>query len=122
MEINNNSFHNRNYGVKLFYDQIDTAQADMSFSNFTVTHSAFEMNNVNYIRDLFESMFDYRKIVLLMFSIKNDKNSIKEFVFSKKIPIHLSLEFKKTLIEEYEQNLESIINEEESLIKLIPNK
>ena len=28
-----------NYGVKLIYDQIDTAHADMSFSNITITHS-----------------------------------------------------------------------------------
>ena len=30
-----------NYGVKLIYDQIDTAHADMCFSNITITHSVF---------------------------------------------------------------------------------
>ena len=30
-----------NYGVKLIYDQIDTAHADMSFSNITITHSVY---------------------------------------------------------------------------------
>ena len=30
------------------------------------------MDNVNYFKDLFESMSDYRKIVSLMFLIKND--------------------------------------------------
>ena len=27
-----------NYGIKLLYDQIDTAHADMCFSNITITH------------------------------------------------------------------------------------
>ena len=29
------------YGIKLFYDEIDTAHADMCFSNFTITHSVY---------------------------------------------------------------------------------
>ena len=29
------------FGFKLFYDQIDTANADMCFSNITITHSVF---------------------------------------------------------------------------------
>ena len=32
------------------------------------------MNNVNFFKDLFESIPDYKKIVLLMFLIKNDVN------------------------------------------------
>ena len=30
-----------NYGIKLIYDQIDNAQADICFSNITITHSIF---------------------------------------------------------------------------------
>ena len=30
-----------NYGVKLIYDQIDKAHADMCFSNITKTHSVY---------------------------------------------------------------------------------
>ena len=30
-----------NYGIKLVYDQIDTAHADMCFSNITITHSVY---------------------------------------------------------------------------------
>ena len=30
-----------NYGTKLIYDRIDTAQADMCFSNITITHSVY---------------------------------------------------------------------------------
>ena len=36
------------------------------------------MDNVNYFKDLFESIPDYRKIVLLIFLIENYKNLIKE--------------------------------------------
>ena len=32
------------------------------------------MNYENYFKDLFESIEDYRKIVLLIFLIKNDKD------------------------------------------------
>ena len=28
-----------NYGIKLFYDQIDTTHADMCFSNITIAHT-----------------------------------------------------------------------------------
>ena len=30
-----------NYGVKFIYDQIDSAHADMCFSNITITHSPY---------------------------------------------------------------------------------
>ena len=30
-----------NYGIKLIYDEIDTAHADMCFSNITITHSVY---------------------------------------------------------------------------------
>ena len=46
------------------------------------------MDNVNYFKDLFESIPDYRKIILLIFLIQNDKNLIKEKGFSKKILIY----------------------------------
>ena len=36
------------------------------------------MNNENYFRDIFESVRDYRKIVLLIFLIQNDKNLLKK--------------------------------------------
>ena len=40
-ELLNLDFTIENYGVKLFYDQIDTAHADMCFSNITKTHSVY---------------------------------------------------------------------------------
>ena len=37
----NIDFTTKNYGIKLVYDQIDTAHADMCFSNITITHSVY---------------------------------------------------------------------------------
>ena len=35
------NFTEENYGIKLIYDQIDTADADMCFCNISITHSAY---------------------------------------------------------------------------------
>ena len=37
----NLDFTKKNYGIKLIYDQIDSAHADMCFSNITITHSVY---------------------------------------------------------------------------------
>ena len=58
---------------------------------------------MNYFKDLFESIPDYRKIVLLMFLIKDDKNLLKEIGFSKSDINLLSLEFKNILLEQHEE-------------------
>ena len=42
------------------------------------------MNKINYFKDLFESIPDYRKIVLLLFLIKNDKDLLCEVGFSER--------------------------------------
>ena len=80
------------------------------------------MDNVNYFKDIFESITDYRKIVLLIFLIQNDKNILKEVGFSKDDINRLSLEFKNVLLEEYENYLDYIRNEEESKIERFLNK
>ena len=36
------------------------------------------MSYENYFKDMFESIPDYRKIVLLIFLFQNDKNLLKE--------------------------------------------
>ena len=41
------------------------------------------MNNINYFTDFFESIPDYKKIVLLMFLIKNDVSFLYECRFLK---------------------------------------
>ena len=57
-----------------------------------------------------------------MFLIKDDKKLLKEVGFSKNDITLLSLEFKKILLEEYENNLDYIKNEEESVIEKFLNK
>ena len=37
----NLDFTQETYGIKRLYDQIDTAHADMSFSNIAITHSVY---------------------------------------------------------------------------------
>ena len=80
------------------------------------------MNNANYFKDLFESINDYRKIVLLIFLIQNDKNLLNEIGFSQRDINRLSIEFKNILIEEFEDYLEHIKNEEESILEKFLNK
>ena len=75
------------------------------------------MDNINYFRDLFESIHDYRKIVLLIFLIQNDKNLLKEIGFNKNDINRLSIEFKNILIEQHEEWLDYIKNEEESIME-----
>ena len=64
------------------------------------------MNNVNYFKELFESIKDYRKIVLLMFLLQNDKNLLHEIGFSAHYVNRIKLEFQKFLIEQHEEYLD----------------
>ena len=80
------------------------------------------MNNSNYFKDIFESIQDYRKIVLKIFLIQNDKNLLEEIGFSKNDINQLSIEFKNILIEEFEDYLSYIKNVEESVIERSLNK
>ena len=80
------------------------------------------MNNSNYFKDIFESIPDYRKTVLLKFLIQNEKNLLNAIGFSKNDINRLNLEFKNKLVEEFEDYLSYIKNEEESIIERILNK
>ena len=80
------------------------------------------MNNSNYFNDLFESIQDYRKIVLLIFLIQNDKNFLHEIAFSERDINRLNFEFKNILIEQHEEYLDYIKNEEESVIEKFSNE
>ena len=55
------------------------------------------MDHVNYFRDLFESIEDYRKIVKLMFLIICDNDLLRECGFLKDDFNHLRKIFKKKL-------------------------
>ena len=80
------------------------------------------MNNVNCFNDKFESLPDYRKVVLLMFLIKNDVNLLYECGFLKGDIHYLYKKFKKILLELNEEYLDYINNEKESIIEKILNK
>ena len=56
----------------------------------------------NYFKDLFESLPDYKKVVLTIFLIQNIKNLLKEIGFSKSDINRLNLEFKNILSEQHE--------------------
>ena len=80
------------------------------------------MKNEYYFKDIFEPISDYRKIVLLIFLIQNDKNLLKEIAFNKNDIKLLNLEFKNILIEEFENYLHYIKDQEESILERILNK
>ena len=66
------------------------------------------MSYENYFKELFESIEDYRKKVLLMFLFQNDKNLLHKFGFSAHDFNRLNLEFKNNLIEQHEEYLDLI--------------
>ena len=79
------------------------------------------MNSVNYFKDMFESIPDYKKIVSLLFLIQNDRNLLK-VGFSKNDLNLINLEFKNILLEEFENYLDYIKNQEQSLLEKFLNK
>ena len=80
------------------------------------------MNNVNFFTDLFESIPDYKKIVLLMFLIKNDVNILNECGFLKGDINFLYKEVKNIILELNEEQLDHIKNQEESFLEKFLNK
>ena len=83
---------------------------------------SFKMDNSKYFRDIFESIPDYRKIILLKILIKNGSDLLLEIGFSQRDITRLNLEFKNILMEQNEESLDSIKSEEESIIEKILNK
>ena len=75
------------------------------------------MKYENFFKDKFESIPEYRKIVLLILSIKNDVDLIKECGYLKKDINPLNLECKNILMEQNEEYLDHIKNQEESKIE-----
>ena len=105
--------------ARLIYDQIDTPHADMCFSIIVITHSISVMDHKDYFKDLFKSIPNYRKIVLLMFLIGNDLDFLTECRFFKSDINRFCIEFENFLIKQSEDFLKSIKNEEESIIERI---
>ena len=64
------------------------------------------MDHVNYFKDLFESLPGYRKVVLLIFLIKKDKDFLKECGFLRSYINRLNNENKNILLEQNEEYLD----------------
>ena len=77
------------------------------------------MNNVNYFRDLFEVIPNYKKIAFLLFLIKNAVNFLYECGFLKGDFNFLYKEFKNILLELNEDYLDHIKNQEESILEKV---
>ena len=80
------------------------------------------MNNINYFKDIFESIHDYKKIVLLIFLIQNNKNLLKEIGFNENDINLLNKEFENVLMSQNENLLSYIKNQEESITEKFLNK
>ena len=80
------------------------------------------MNYENYFKDIFISITNHRKIVLLIFLIQNDKKSLTEIGFYKNDINLLNLSFKNLLLEEFENYLDYIKDQEESVLEKFLNK
>ena len=80
------------------------------------------MDNVNYFKDLFESIADYKKLVILIFRFKNDVNFLYESGFLKNNVNFLNKQFKNILLELNEDYFDHIKNQEESILEKFLNK
>ena len=80
------------------------------------------MDHVNYFTDLFESIPDSKKIVLIMFLIKNGVSFLYECGFLKGDNNFLYKDFGKTLLELNEDYLDCFKNQEESVLEKFSHK
>ena len=80
------------------------------------------MNKINFFTDLFESIPDYKKIVFVIFLIKNVVNFFYECGFLKGDINFLYKEFKNSLLELNEDYLDHIKNQEESTLEKFLNR
>ena len=114
--------YNGNYGIKFILDQIDTARSDKCFSNIKITHSVYYRYHINYSKDVFKSIPNYKKIISLLLSIQNDKDSLRKCGFWQNDINRSSNEFKNSLVDQSEEYLDYIKNEEESVMEKILSK
>ena len=80
------------------------------------------MEHLNYCKDLFESIPDYGKILLILFLIQNDKKFLHDNGFKERDVNRLILEFKNIILEQCEGYLAYVKNEEGYVIEKILNK
>ena len=75
----------------------------------------------NYFKDMFESIQDYKKIIILFFIIKQDNELLIECGLSNNEIKSLYEECKKILNEEIENYFSHIKNGEESIVEIMNN-
>ena len=75
------------------------------------------MEHIRYFQDLFESIPDFRKVVLLMFSFKNDVDLFTECGFSKNDINRPCIGFKNIFFEQNQDYLDYIKDHEEAIIE-----
>ena len=80
------------------------------------------MEYVDYFKDMFESIPNDRKIILIIFLFQNDKKLLREIGFSERDISRLYLEFKNILKERHEEYLDYVRNGEESIIEKFLSK
>ena len=77
------------------------------------------MEDINYFKDMLESIPNYRKIILLCFIIKRDDVILREFGLSDDFIEKLYNDCKQIMISDMDQYFSHIENLEESIIEKI---
>ena len=77
------------------------------------------MEDINYFKDMFNSLPYYRKIIFLCFIIKQDYDMLKEFGLSDSFIEKLYNDCKQIMESDMDQNLRHIKNLEESILEKI---
>ena len=77
------------------------------------------MEDINYFKDMLESISNYRKIILLCFIIKRDDVILREFDLSDDFIEKLYNDCKQIMISDMDQYFSHIKNLEESIIEKI---
>ena len=77
------------------------------------------MEDINYFKDILESIPNYRKIILLCFIIKRDDIILREFGLSDNFIKKLYDDCKQIMISDMDQYFSHIKNLEESIIEKI---
>ena len=75
------------------------------------------MEDINYFKEMLESIHDYKKIVLLCFIIKQDINLLREFGLSENFINNLYKQFKKIAENDLDEYNYHIKNLEESILE-----
>ena len=77
------------------------------------------MEDINYFKDMLESIPNYRKIILLCFIIKRDDVILREFGLSDDFIEKLYNDCKQIMTSDMDQYFSQIKNLEESIIEKI---